>query len=59
VSFVIFWLLRKGMFKPLWPIWVPWMAYRYWRRVPPKRRSQVIGHARRLTRFALDRRHFR
>ena len=56
---MVFWLLRKGTFRALWPIWVPLPAYRYWRRLPPKRKSPVIDHTRRLTRFALARRNFR
>jgi len=59
VSVVIFWMLRRGIFKPLWPIWVPLMLYRYWRRVPPQRRSQMQAQARRLMRLALERRNFR
>jgi hypothetical protein len=59
VTAVVFWMLRRGVFRPLWPIWVPLILYRYWRRLPPQRRSQVLDQARRLTRFALARRNFR
>lgn len=50
----MFWLLRRGMFKPLWPIWVPLLAYRYWKRLPPRQRSQVLRQARRAARKARD-----
>lgn len=52
---MIFWMLRRGIFRPLWPIWVPLMLYRYWRRLPPQRRAQVVQKAGKLTRAALAR----
>jgi len=45
---MIFWMLRRSLFRPFWPVWVPFMAYRYWRRLSPRRRDELKEHARRL-----------
>jgi hypothetical protein len=40
------WFLRRGLFRPLGPAWLAFAAYRYWRRLPAKRKEEIRSRAR-------------
>jgi len=40
------WFLPRGLFRPLGPAWLAFAAYRYWRRLPAKRKEEIRSRAR-------------
>ena len=40
------WFLRRGLFRPLGPARLAFAAYRYWRRLPAKRKEEIRSRAR-------------
>jgi hypothetical protein len=44
------WMFRPRLFRPFGPVGLAYMAYRYWRRLSPKRKAELKERARRLTR---------
>ena len=42
------WLFRRGFFRPFGPAWLALAAYRYWRRLPVERKTEIKRRARAL-----------
>jgi hypothetical protein len=42
----VIWLFRGGLFRPFWPAWLAFTAYRYWKRLPPARKAEIRKRAR-------------
>jgi hypothetical protein len=39
------------LFRPFGPLWIAFMAYRYWRRLSPQRKAEINERVRGLTRL--------
>jgi hypothetical protein len=42
------WFLRRGFFRPFGPAWLAFAGYRYWRRLPATRKTEIKKRARAL-----------